>query len=527
MTIKFKLVFASLIVLVLFSATLSIAWLGAQKNTEQKHYSKQIAQARFNLEKLESAIAEALLLQGLSMTIQSVQSAQENYQESLSTLSKSNMNSASFREAYVAISGVLEDYFSGIEDLLALEMVASDNEEALVIMFDLQELREEQHQFFDNALQEAEEAETETIEQTRLMLLFTVAITMLGLVLLFWHLYRVVVPPVTGLSQVLEDLQKTGDFSLTAKYWNKDEVGKSVHAFNHMMQAVKTAIDDVNAVMRDLSNENYSSRVESDMQGDLDRLKQGTNLMAKALQQKVLDLQEAMQNEKRAGQVKSQFLANMSHEIRTPMNGVLGMIDLLSRTDLNEQQSRFASTAMSSAKSLLSLINDILDFSKIEAGYLEIEHIDFNLRQLVEETVSSFALVTSEKGVELIADLNGLATDFVEGDPSRFRQVLTNLISNAVKFTEQGEIVVACSNSIETDQSLTVRCEVKDSGIGIPQKTKSLRYLTPSHKWMPQRLENMEAPALVWRYPKSFVCSWGAISRSRVMKAKGQYLHFT
>ncbi|BFM14648.1 hypothetical protein R50073_08310 [Maricurvus nonylphenolicus] len=179
-----------------------------------------------------------------------------------------------------------------------------------------------------------------------------------------------------------------------------------------------------------------------------------------------------------AANAKSEFLAMMSHEIRTPMNGVLGMLNLLRRSDLNSTQLRQANVAHYSAQSLLMLINDILDFSKVDAGKIDLESLDFDLRQHLSEVISAQALRAQEKNLELILDLTHIKESTVKGDPGRIRQILTNLIGNALKFTEQGEVVVKCSltpyraydetSDDEVKHQYQLNVSVTDTGIGIP-----------------------------------------------------------
>lgn len=171
-----------------------------------------------------------------------------------------------------------------------------------------------------------------------------------------------------------------------------------------------------------------------------------------------------------AAKAKSQFLANMSHEIRTPINGVLGMLTLLEHTDLEKQQLHYVATATTSAESLLTVINDILDYSKIEAGKLDIEIIDFDLRSHLNDFANSMAHLAQTKGLELVLDINQVPHQMVKGDPGRIRQVLTNLVSNAIKFTEQGEVVIRIKLENAGQAGLILYGSVKDTGIGIPEE---------------------------------------------------------
>jgi two-component system sensor histidine kinase/response regulator len=231
-----------------------------------------------------------------------------------------------------------------------------------------------------------------------------------------------------------------------------DEIGTLARAFRLMVEKLRASRDEL---------EDYQRTLEA---------KVTSRTMALDAARTTAEAHAALAEH--ASRAKSQFLANMSHEIRTPMNGVMGMLELLGGTELTSRQRRFADTALGSAGALLELINDVLDFSKIEAGRLELHSADFDLQQTVEDVCDMLAPNAHQKGVDLIVRIAPELHRSVRGDRMRFRQVLVNLVGNALKFTAVGQVQVRLSVDQQTEEGQVVRLVIQDSGIGVTRDVR-------------------------------------------------------
>lgn len=291
---------------------------------------------------------------------------------------------------------------------------------------------------------------------SRNIVVLTLLLFLIG-TLMILRINRILTVPIGKLAEAASEIEK-GNLEIEVELDSKGEFLTLERNINNMAESLRKSREELQEKVDQATSDLLSS--------------------IQVVERQNKELSEARQQALLASKVKSEFLANMSHEIRTPMNGILGFINLMNKTHLTDEQKDYTETIKKSANNLLSIINDILDISKIEAGKAELKDENYDLRTAIEDVAALLAPLAYEKNLNLVVMIYNDVPLLLNGDASKLQQILTNLISNAIKFTDVGEIIVRVMMESETDDNVTLKIMVTDTGIGINQKDQNKLFYT-------------------------------------------------